>query len=97
MKYRKIYEDVMKRLDKLENEFLPQVTVDTTEIVFDTIKFNGASTKSLIVANTGQVPVQFGFIKKLKLQKMPFTDDFCGLSLRQPCLFSKILIYRHPL
>ena len=65
VKYRKIYEDVMKRLDKLENEFLPQVTVDTTEIVFDTIKFNGASTKNLIVANTGQVPVQFGFIKKL--------------------------------
>ena len=30
VKYRKIYEDVMKRLDKLENEFLPQVTVDTT-------------------------------------------------------------------
>ena len=65
VRYRKIYEDVMKRLDKLENEFLPQVTVDTTEIVFDTIKFNGANTKSLIVANTGQVPVQFGFIKKL--------------------------------
>lgn len=37
-KYRKIYEDVMKRLDRLENEFLPQVTVDTTEINFDTIK-----------------------------------------------------------
>merc|ERR1719510_1411916 len=63
--YRKIYEEVMKRLDKLENEFLPQVTVDTTEISFDTIKFNGPSTKNLIVANTGQVPVQFGFIKKL--------------------------------
>ena len=65
VKYRKIYEDVMKRLDKLENEFLPQVTVDTTEIIFDTIKFNEPSTKTLIVANTGQVPVQFGFIKKL--------------------------------
>ena len=25
-KYRRIYEDVMKKLDKLENEFLPQVT-----------------------------------------------------------------------
>ena len=24
-KYRRIYEDVMKKLDKLENEFLPQV------------------------------------------------------------------------
>ncbi len=26
VKYRRIYEDVMKKLDKLENEFLPQVT-----------------------------------------------------------------------
>ena len=25
VKYRRIYEDVMKKLDKLENEFLPQV------------------------------------------------------------------------
>ena len=41
------------------------MTVDTTEIIFDTIKFNEPSTKTLIVANTGQVPVQFGFIKKL--------------------------------
>jgi len=25
VRYRKIYEEVMKKLDKLENEFLPQV------------------------------------------------------------------------
>ncbi|CAG2123259.1 unnamed protein product, partial [Medioppia subpectinata] len=30
-KYRKIYEEVMKKLDKLENEFLPQVAVDKME------------------------------------------------------------------
>ena len=65
VRYRRIYEDIMKRLDKLENEFLPQVTVDTTEIVFDKIKFVEPCAKSLIVANTGQVPVQFAFIKKL--------------------------------
>ena len=39
VKYRKIYEEVMKKLDRLENEFLPQVTVETTEILFETIKF----------------------------------------------------------
>lgn len=32
IKYRKIYEEVMKKLDKLENEFLPQVTVDKLEV-----------------------------------------------------------------
>lgn len=54
-KYRKIHEEVMKKLDKLENEFLPQVMVDTTEIIFDTLKFLEPSSKELIIANTGQV------------------------------------------
>ncbi len=31
-KYRRTYEDVMKRLDRYENEFLPQVKLDTTEV-----------------------------------------------------------------
>ena len=65
VRQRKIYEDVMKELDKMENEFLPQVAVDTTEIIFDEVKFVEAQTRTLTVANTGQVPVQFEFIKKL--------------------------------
>lgn len=64
VRYRKIYEEVMKKLDKLENEFLPQVNVDTTEIDFGTVHFNVPTTRTLTVANTGQVPVQFEFIKK---------------------------------
>lgn len=54
-KYRKTHEEVMKKLDKLENEFLPQVMVDTTDIIFDTLKFLEPSSKELIIANTGQV------------------------------------------
>ena len=65
VKYRKIYEEVMKELDKMENEFLPQVSVDTTEITFDKVKFVESQSRNLTVANTGQVPVQFEFIKKL--------------------------------
>jgi phosphatidylinositol-bisphosphatase len=45
----------MKKLDKLENEFLPQVTVDTTEIIYETLRFDEPCVKELIVANTGQV------------------------------------------
>lgn len=45
----------MKKLDKLENEFLPQVMVDTTDIIFDVLKFLEPSSKELIIANTGQV------------------------------------------
>lgn len=57
-------DQVMKKLDKLENEFLPQVMVDSTEVIFDTLRFLEAQSKTLIIANTGQVPVQFEFIKK---------------------------------
>lgn len=42
-----------------------QVTVETTEILFNTVKFSEPLTRMLTVANTGQVPVQFEFIRKL--------------------------------
>lgn len=45
----------MKKLDKLENEFLPQVMVDNTEVIFDTIHYLESQIRDLIIANTGQV------------------------------------------
>lgn len=65
VKYRKIHEEVMKKLDRLENEFLPQAHVDTNEIQFDTVVYLESQTRDLIIANVGQVPVKFEFIKKL--------------------------------
>jgi phosphatidylinositol-bisphosphatase len=55
VRYRKVYEEVMKQLDKLENEFLPQVAVDKTEILFDTVRFLEPQSRTLTIANTGQV------------------------------------------
>ena len=43
---------------------MTQVSVDTTEIVLDSVVFNESRSRVLTVANTGQVPVQFEFIKK---------------------------------
>lgn len=71
IKYRKIYEEVMKKLDKLENEFLPQVSVDKMEINFESFTFREIMTDTLTIANTGQVPVRFEFIKK------PNDNSFC--------------------
>lgn len=65
VKHRKIFEEVMKKLDKLENEFLPQVAVDNTEIHYDNVRFVDSQVRYLTIANVGQVPVQFEFIKKL--------------------------------
>jgi len=64
-KRQKIREEIMKQLDMLENDFLPQVMVDTNEIKFGTVKFLEPCMRSLAIANTGQVPVQFEFIQKL--------------------------------
>lgn len=64
-KQRNIYEEVMKKLDKLENEFLPQVTLDKLEVNFDKVHFIESKIQNITIANTGQVPVHFEFKKKL--------------------------------
>ncbi|GBP70949.1 Type II inositol 1,4,5-trisphosphate 5-phosphatase [Eumeta japonica] len=64
-KYRKVYEDVIKKLDKIENELIPQVMVDQTEIDFGTVKYLELQIRTMTIANTGQVRVDFEFINKL--------------------------------
>lgn len=54
-KYRKVHEDLLKKMDKHENEFLPQVTVDQTEVTFDLVKFREPQCRDIIIANTGVV------------------------------------------
>lgn len=54
-KFRKVHEELLKRMDKLENEFLPQVTVDQTEVKFGLVKFREPQYQDIIIANTGQV------------------------------------------
>jgi len=31
-KYKKVYEDIMKQMDRLENDYLPQVALDYSEV-----------------------------------------------------------------
>lgn len=54
-KFRRIHEDLLRTMDKYENEYLPQVTVDQTEIVYDLIKFKEPQSRDIIIANTGMV------------------------------------------
>ena len=35
-RYKKVYEDTMKQLDRMENSILPQVELDTTEVSYNT-------------------------------------------------------------
>ena len=70
-KRKKIYEDLMKRIDKLENEFLPQVELDSLDLDFSTVKFREPKTLQIGIQNTGQIPVQYGFVNK------PNDSHFC--------------------
>jgi len=63
-KRQKIKEDIMKRLDMLENDFLPQVMVDKTDVIYEEVRFIEPVREVVAIANTGQVPVSFEFIKK---------------------------------
>ncbi|BFZ10183.1 hypothetical protein BsWGS_13221 [Bradybaena similaris] len=65
--YKLVYEEVMKKLDRLENEYLPQIKLDKgkAECVFKDVKFIEPQSQTVTVANVGQVPVEFEFVNKL--------------------------------
>lgn len=64
-KSRKIYTELMKKLDRLENDYLPQVMLDKTDLDFGSnVQLMTPVVKSFTIANTGQVPVNWCFSKK---------------------------------
>ncbi|KAK7107287.1 inositol polyphosphate 5-phosphatase OCRL-like isoform X2 [Littorina saxatilis] len=64
-RYKKVYEDIMKKLDRIENEFLPQIKLDKTECHFKDVKFIEPQVETITIANVGQAYVEFEFINKL--------------------------------
>lgn len=62
---RQVLEDVIRKLDRQENENLPQVQLGTTEVIFKDVQFLEKQSALLEVVNTGQVQAQFAFIAKL--------------------------------
>ncbi|KAJ7363423.1 hypothetical protein OS493_009576 [Desmophyllum pertusum] len=62
---RQVMEDVIRTLDRRENDNLPQVRLGRTEIIFKDVQFLEKQTATLDIVNTGQVPAQFAFIAKL--------------------------------
>ena len=54
-KQKKVFEEIMKHLDKLENDYLPQVECDTLELNFGVVTFMESEMRSVGITNTGQV------------------------------------------
>ncbi|KAI4894359.1 hypothetical protein NFI96_032795, partial [Prochilodus magdalenae] len=63
--YKRTFEDIVRSLDKLENECIPSVTLSQSEFHFKDVKFMQHRAETLTVYNDGQVPCQFEFIQKL--------------------------------
>ncbi|GFN84722.1 inositol polyphosphate 5-phosphatase ocrl-1, partial [Plakobranchus ocellatus] len=64
-RYKLVYEDIMKKMDRQENDYLPQIKLDKTECVFNDVKFIEPQTTVVTIANVGQRSVEFQFINKL--------------------------------
>ncbi|XP_055597447.1 inositol polyphosphate 5-phosphatase OCRL [Uranotaenia lowii] len=63
-KFKKVHEEVLKTVDKYENDNQPQITVEQTDLDFGLIRFNEKYSRELLVANNCHLPVRFKFAAK---------------------------------
>lgn len=62
-------ENVMKELDDLENNYLPQVSISTHDVLFERLNYLDNGQKTITVLNDGHVLVKFNFSRKPPDQK----------------------------
>lgn len=63
-KFKKVHEEVLKTVDKYENDNQPQITVAETDLDFGMIRFHELYSRELLVANNCHLPVKFQFRSK---------------------------------
>lgn len=63
-KYKRVHEDVLKTVDKYENDNQPQICVEKTEIDFHEIRFNERFTRDFTIANSHHLSANFSFKEK---------------------------------
>ncbi|XP_032886449.1 inositol polyphosphate 5-phosphatase OCRL isoform X3 [Amblyraja radiata] len=64
-RYKKVFEDIVRVMDRMENEFLPSLSLSGRDFTFEDVKFRQLQKKSFQITNDGQVPCHFSFIPKL--------------------------------
>ncbi|RKP33957.1 hypothetical protein BJ085DRAFT_21339, partial [Dimargaris cristalligena] len=60
-----IYSQLLRELDKFENDCLPTARISDTQLDFGPVEYEKSVSRSVTLTNTGRVPAQFRFIPKL--------------------------------
>ncbi|XP_072264178.1 type II inositol 1,4,5-trisphosphate 5-phosphatase [Pyxicephalus adspersus] len=63
--YRKTFEEIVRSLDKMENDSIPSATLSQREFHFKDVKYMQLQVQTFTIHNDGQVACQFEFISKL--------------------------------
>uniref|UniRef100_A0A673MXU5 phosphoinositide 5-phosphatase n=1 Tax=Sinocyclocheilus rhinocerous TaxID=307959 RepID=A0A673MXU5_9TELE len=63
--YKRTFEEIVRHIDRMENDCIPSVSLSQREFLFQDVKFMQHQAKTVTVYNDGQVPCQFEFIPKL--------------------------------